>query len=198
MNNNYIELNNVENRINNITYLIIIVEVLFVVDMLSLTPILGPNSSSFSQFAVYVFILTMFYIPLIISRKFLLNIRGSILYRIKQDKIYEQARSERIFTEKERTYNSYNDYNNYQSQQKSEFYANKNIKSIIHEKELKILNLELKELKFYNKGDIKTAYRKVAKENHPDFGKNEQDIKARTERMFAINSAYEILLKKVK
>lgn len=197
-----LELKDINNKLLKITYVLIVLEVFYVIAFFSLTPILGESSSTFTEFGIYIFLLSMFYIPLKISRKFLLELQKKVQMQIKRKSDQEnfwKNQKERIFTENDRTFSSYREYEqNNQSQQKSEFYVNKNIKNIIHEKELLILNLEIKELKFYNKSDIKNAYRKVAKENHPDFGKNEQDIKARTERMFAINSAYEVLFKKVK
>lgn len=197
-----LELKDINNKLLKITYVLIVLEVFYVIAFFSLTPILGESSSTFTEFGIHIFLLSMFYIPLKISRKFFLELQKKVQMQIKRKSDQEnfwKNQKERIFTENDRTFNSYREYEqNNQSQQKSEFYVNKNIKNIIHEKELLILNLEIKELKFYNKSDIKNAYRKVAKENHPDFGKNEQDIKARTERMFAINSAYEVLFKKVK
>lgn len=209
MNDLYLsELKKVNNQIDRTTYIIIILEVFYVISFFMLSPIFGSSSSTITEFAVHIFLLSMFYIPIKITRNFLFKIRKTTIDKIERNQYYEnmknagKSRNERIFTENDRTFYSYKEYeekkSNNQSQQKSEFYVNKNINSIIHEKELKILNLELKELKFYNKSEIKKAYRLVAKENHPDFGINEEDIKRRTEKMFAINAAYEILLNKVK
>ncbi len=202
MNNKEQELRDTNNKLLKITYVLMVLEVFYVIAFFSLTPILGESSSTFTEFGIHIFLLSMFYIPLKITRNFLLQLQKNLQLSIKrkndQEKFWRNQ-NERIFTEFDRTFSSYKEYEqNNQSQQKSEFYVNKNIKPIIHEKELQILNLELKELTLYNKNDIKVAYRKVAKENHPDFGINKEDIQRRTEKMFLINSAYEILLKNVK
>ncbi len=198
------EIKKIDFNIKNLRNITLMLEILFIFILAGTTPILGVIHFSFSEFCVYSLIILGMYVPMAITNKFLFDRRFRLQSVIDQKERFEKQqkdRSERIFTEKDRTYDyqqSYNQRSYNQSQQKSEFYANKNMKNIIHEKELKILNLEVKELKFYTKSDIKNAYRKVAKENHPDFAKNEHDTKIRTEKMFAINAAYEVLLKKVK
>lgn len=192
------DLSLIDKHIKNIKTLSLMLEIAFIFILLGTTPILGIFHFSISEFAIYSLILLFMYVPLIFVNKFLYVTKKNMENNILKEESLRKQR-ERIFTENDRTFNSYNEYKEkFNSQQKSEFYVNKNINNIIYEKELKILQMELKDLKLYTKKDLKAAYRKAAKENHPDFGKNEIDIKDRTERMILINLAYNALLSKIK
>lgn len=120
------------------------------------------------------FILSLILLPPI----FILNtIRVSLQEQFKKQ-TERELNSQRIFTEEDRTINT------------------EEIKS-----DLKILEIEqlLKQLgieesyKEVSKEDIKKEYKKLAKIWHPDFGRNEIEVKIRTEKMAELNSVFEKL-----
>lgn len=120
------------------------------------------------------FILSLILLPPILI---LNTIRISLQEQFKKQ-TEREINSQRIFTEEDRTINTEE--------------IKLDLKALEIERLLKHLGID-KSYKEVSIEDIKKEYKRLAKIWHPDFGRNEIEIKIRTEKMAELNSVFEKL-----